>query len=39
LDGVTIGLIDILIRNDGRSASAGVTIILSAGLVRVALFL
>jgi hypothetical protein len=38
LDGVTIGLIDILIRNDGRSVSVGVTIILSAGLVRVALF-
>jgi hypothetical protein len=36
--GVTIGLIDILIRNDGRSVSAGATIILSAGLVRVALF-
>jgi hypothetical protein len=38
LDGVTIGLIDILIRNDSRSVSVGVTIILSAGLVRVALF-
>jgi hypothetical protein len=36
--GVTIGLIGILIRNDGRSVSAGATIILSAGLVHVAGF-
>jgi len=36
--GVTIGLIGILIRNDGRSVSAGATILLSAGLVHVAVF-
>jgi hypothetical protein len=36
--GVTIGLIGILIRNDGRSVSAGATIIFSAGVAHVAVF-
>jgi len=36
--GFTIGLIGILIRNDGRRVSAGATIIFSVGLVHVAVF-